>query len=303
MTEGNPFGAGDPREALRRLLVDPAASFAIGVPAASAEFLRAADEPWEVAGDGLGAATPRGAIRVAWRDNARPLAYETLSRHPGRWLHGLLFCLPAAAAHLGGRKALTELGPDGGAVRAEDRAALLFDLGVGARHVDFCVRTDDPALIARLRAHCGTPLDGWPAELMGALLAANPARVVTSALARIEVSAPIPRERTPLGPHTHLFPERLAANLTHDPKTPVPEDWRACLEVYPPHPAIGLEGETTAFDTARHEAFQALLRAWGDPAYLAAKARAEAGEEADARNPAAALAVEIAHRQARAGSP
>ena len=288
----------EPNAVLRALLADPAASFAIGVPAAVAEFMRAPGEAAdvsEVGEGGLAVATPRGAIRVSLSDHVRPLAYETPSRRPERWLQGLVFCLPAAQAGLAGRRVLSALGPDAEALAARDREAALFDLGVGARHIEFCVRTAEAELCALLRDHCGLTLTDWPADLAAAVFAANPQRVVRSRLGRIEVTGPIPSERTPLGPHTHLFPDKLPAGP--DPAIPLPAGWLPALQIYPPHPQFDLAGEPIPFDRTRHAAFQALLEAWGEPGFLAAKARAlaalRAGRDAADEGPA----WEVARRQ------
>ena len=146
----------------------------------------------------------------------------------------------------------------------------------------------------------------WPDDLVAALFTANPHRVVMSRLGRIEVTGPIPSERTPLAPHTHLFPEKLGEGVSHDPEIPLLAGWLPCLQLYPPHPQFDLAGDPIPFDAARHAAFQTLLQAWGDPGYLAAKARAEAalsasgeagdGEGSDER------AREVARRQRHAGS-
>ncbi|MDX1575202.1 MAG: hypothetical protein R3285_03345, partial [Kiloniellales bacterium] len=194
--------APEPNSVVRAQLEDPAASFAIGVPGAVAEFLRDPAEPFETGGDGLTVTTPRGGIRVSLPEGMRPLAAESPSRRTGHWLQSVAFCLPEAAARMGGRRVLTALGPDRAALRARDRAAELFDLGVGADPIDFCVRTGDPQLAGRLQSACGRALADWPADLTAALFAANPHRVVMSRLGRIEVTGPIPSERTPLGPHT-----------------------------------------------------------------------------------------------------
>lgn len=291
-----------PDDVLRSHLADAAASFAIGVPAAVAEFMRGPAEPAEAGADGLSIVTPRGGIRLIPRGDVRPLAVEWPSRRPGHWLQSVVFLLPEAAARMGGRRSLSALGPDAAALRTRDREAELFDLGVGAPHVDVCVRTRDPALVARLRAACGQAIADWPQDLTSALLAANPHRVVTSRLGRIEVTGPIPRERTPFGPHTHLFPDQLGTGLAHDPELPVPAGWLPCLQLYPPHPQADPAGDPIPFDRARHAAFQALLAAWGEPGYLAAKARAEAALEATGEVPAgegksAARAAEVARRQ------
>ena len=274
-------------EVLRRSLADPAGSFSIGVPAAVAEFMRDAEEPAEALADGLGVATARGAIRLTAREDVRLLAYEALSRRPERWLHGLVFCLPEAAARMEGSRVLRALGPDREAVQTGDREAQLFDLGVGAPQADFCVRTSVPALIELLRRNGGRPLAEWPGEVMAALKEANPQRVVRSRLGRIEVTQPIPGNRTPTGPHTHLFPHLLSdlssgpdRDRAYDPELPVPEGWLPCLQVYPPHPTIDLLGDDRPFDGARHAAFQDLLAAWAPPDYTREKARANAAFEA-----------------------
>jgi hypothetical protein len=47
---------------------------------------------------------------------------------------------------MSGRQVFTEIGADGGALRAEDRDGVLFDLGLGTLQVDACVRVGDPAV-------------------------------------------------------------------------------------------------------------------------------------------------------------
>ena len=288
----------EPSAVLRAQLADPAASFAIGVPGPVAEFLRDPAEAFELGAHSLSITTPRGGICVNLPEGVRPIAYEAPSRRPGRWLHGIAFCLPDAAARMGGRRCLTELGADTRALRAGDRAARLIDLGVGAAQIEFCLRTGEWELAERLRAACGRALADWPEGLTAALFAANPHRVVQSRLGRLEVTSPIPHERTPLGPHTHLFPDGLGEGAAvSDPGLPLPTGWLPCLQVYPPHPQADLAGEAIPFDEARHAAFQTLLRAWGDPDYLAAKDRAQAalGEGREIRNGDAA--AEVARRQ------
>ena len=59
---------------------------------------------------------------------------------------------------MNGRSTLTELGPDIGALKEEDRDAVLFDLGIGAPHCDICVRTSDSGILCSLRAVIGQPV-------------------------------------------------------------------------------------------------------------------------------------------------
>ena len=69
----------------------------------------------------------------------RPVAFETITTQG--WSQRVAFCLPEAESAMSRRAALTELGPDNEALRAQDRGAVLFDLGLGVLQVDCCIRT------------------------------------------------------------------------------------------------------------------------------------------------------------------
>ena len=163
---------------LREHLALPSSAFSIGSFGAIAEFHRRADEQVELLpdaerpGDPLGIVTARGALSVTLRPQARGIAYETLSRDGRRWQQGVVFCLPEAAGRGASRQVLTPLGPDREAIRAGDREALLFDMGLGARNIDFCVRSGDPDLVRLLERHAGESLltpfgPGAPGGLSG----------------------------------------------------------------------------------------------------------------------------------------
>ena len=154
---------------------------------------------------------------------------------------------------------------------SRDRHAVLFDLGLGALQVDCCVRIADPEIAAQLRAYCGHPVFGTSA--MGIILATNPHRVFLSRLGRVEVFQPIPPPdgKSPDGPHTHVLPGLLRHRRTHPATEPIPEGLVPCAHVYPPHPAKDGMGRSRPFDHARHDAFQAILRSYGDPKILALK--------------------------------
>jgi hypothetical protein len=168
---------------------------------------------------------------------------------------------------------LTELEADHEALRAEDRESVLFDLGLSALQADFCVRIGDRDTIARLRPHAGRSLfePGNPA--MGLMLAANPHRVFISRLGRIEVYQPIPPTsgKSPEGPHTHILPKLLNSGRTHPATEPIPDGWIPCAHLYPPHPARDGLGASLPFDATRHQSFQRMIEAYGDPATFAIK--------------------------------
>lgn len=145
------------RDALTELLNEPETGFAIGVLGAIGEFIR--DEGEQAQSTSLSHITARGGIALRLdRAEARLIAWEEPSSDPRLWPQAAALILPEGEAATGGNSAVTELGPDNQALREEDRAAELFDMGVGFAHLRACVRTADPALIRVLRESCGMPL-------------------------------------------------------------------------------------------------------------------------------------------------
>jgi hypothetical protein len=260
-------------------LARPASSWSIGTYGVLAEFARTADEPCD--GGPLQVVTARGAIRVAASDAVAALAYEVLSVQPALWHHGVLFTLPEAVARSPARGTITELGPDRDAIRGEDRAATLFDLGLGSPAFAFCARTADPALAATLRRAAGTPLLAAGRAVAGALVAASPHRVAFSRLARIEVYQPIAPEggATPTGPHTHLLPRLLRPRQSHSANIRLAAGAVPGLALYPAHPAKDEAGVPKRFSHGEHAAFQSVFGRFGDPEARAAKAAVVAAIE------------------------
>ena len=293
---------------LRRHLHDPSSSFSIGSFGAIAEFHRATEEPLVVDNtDRLTVATARGGLRIDFDDSVLPIAYETLSRREGRWQHGVVFCLPKDQARSHGRDRLTELGPDDEAVFEQDRAAVLFDMGLAARNVDFCVRTGDPALLAILRANEGRSLFDPANPAMGAILEASPHRIALSKLGRAEVYQAIGKDATPEGPHTHVLPKFLKSGRTHSANIPVPSSHLPCLSLYPANPLSDAMGRARPFNEEDFTAFEALLDLWGHADYRTEKERTieafyRKQEPADYRTPGTRLgrtALRVALRQLR----
>jgi hypothetical protein len=271
---------------LRELMADPGAQWSTGTFGAIAEFLRDPDEAASVdlADESLAAATSRGAVAVTTHPELRLVATESVSRNAGLWRHAIALCLPEASSAMSGRRAVTELGPDAGAVRGEDRDAILFDLGLGLPQTDACIRTSDPALLKALRASEAKALFEPGNGVLMDILHASPHRVFVSRVARVEVfqAIPPPNGKSPPGPHTHILPKLLRANRTHAATTPMPMGFVPCANVYPAHATFDTEGLPRAFDRARFEAFEELLATFGLPELVAAQCevvrRVTAGE-------------------------
>ena len=286
---------------------DPHASWSCGRFGAIAEFHRDADEPVEIeSGPAIAAATERGAIRIEVLPELRPVAYETISKCIESWGQGVVLCLPRDLALMSGRTVVTELGPDADAVRARDRGALLFDLGLGGSQAEICVRSADVDTIGLLRSACGRPLLEQP-QVAQRLPRLSPHRVFRCRLGRIEVyqAIPAPGGKSPEGPHTHVLPRLLANARNHAATVPVPEGWLAGMTLFPAHPLLRASGETTAFDAARYDAFQSLMKKYGDTALMAGKQAAfaastiaddEATKDESRRR---ALGLRIGERQLR----
>lgn len=259
---------------LARHLATASTGWSMGSFGAIAEFHQ---DPGEPARSGaLWRATARGGLRLDRLEGVTPVAYEITLAAPGRWGHGVALCLPEEAAARARRAVLTELGPDGGALRDEDRGAVLFDMGLDQPQVDFCIRTRDPDLLAVLRAAAGRPVLGPGNPAMGAILKAHPHRVALTALGRVEVFQKIGGPDTggvsPAGPHTHVLPHLLRAGRTHSANIALPEGLVPCAVFYPENPMAGPMGEARPFGRAAHDAFQDLVAAWATPEHREVKA-------------------------------
>ena len=279
-TRALPMEAPDGVALAQSMLGEPDAGWHAGTFGALAEFHHVDGDPDpEITLNDRGGTvvTARGAMCIALPDDARPIAYEGLSKRPDAWTHGIVFCLPVAGAEMGQRVRLTELGPDIDALRENDRKAVLFDMGLGARHADFCVRTADPSLMDVLRRHEGKSLLEPDNEAMAAIVAVSPHRVCVSRLGRVEVFQLIPSAakgmKSPIGPHTHVLPDLLRLNRTHSANTPIPDGWLPGMYLHPPHPVTDRIGDAKAFNLAHHACFQRLLEEYAPPAYVAEKQR------------------------------
>jgi hypothetical protein len=253
-------------------LGDIEAGWSVGTFGAIAEFTRDPDEPAELhrTCDTISVVTARGGLRIVPRPGLRPIATESPTTES--WSHRVALCLPHEACTMGGRKVLTEIGEDGGALRSRDRDGVLFDLGLGTLQIDACVRSSDPDVVAALRSCVGKSVFAPGNDAMRMILSANPHRVFVSRIGRAEVFQPIPPPggKSPDGPHTHVLPKLLTHCRTHAATEPLPEGWIPCAHLYPAHPLRDQLGQKRAFVRAHH-AFQALLGRYGVPELLALK--------------------------------
>jgi len=261
-------------ELLRREIANPGTQWSLGTFGAIAEFCRDEGEPVRLdhSGATVSATTSRGAIVLKADAATRAFASEGLTK--AGWSQRVSLCLPKDTCSMNGRTVLTEVGPDHDAPREEDRHSVLFDLGFGAPHADFCIRADG-SLASKLRSHAGREVFEAGNPAMGMILEAQPHRVFISRLGRIEVYQPIPPPsgKSPEGPHTHVLPRLLKNRRTHPATEPVPDGMVPCAHLYPPHPARDALGEARPFDATHHRAFQALLVACGDAEACAVKQR------------------------------
>lgn len=215
---------------------DATCGWSLGVFGAVAEFMRDADEATAIDRQlsRLELSTARGALRLDAHPALQVIVYETASRHAERRQPGVALCLPQDQAQLATRAVLTALGPDTLAIRPEDRAGEMFDLGLATPTLDALIRTTDTDLIAALRAAEGATLFART-DLLGQIGASGSHRVFLSALGRIEVFQPIPPSdgTSPEGPHTHLLPKLLAHKLGHAANLPIPDGLAVCLSIHP----------------------------------------------------------------------
>ena len=249
--------------------------WSVGTFGAIAEFTRDAEEmaALDRAADAISVMTARGGIRIEAHEALRPIASESLTAQS--WNQRVALCVPEETCAMNQRTVLSEIGPDHDALRAEDRGAILFDLGLGALQLDACVRSGDEAVVAALRRWVGQSLFAPGNGAMGVILAANPHRVFLSRVGRVEVYQPIPPPdgKSPDGPHTHVLPRLLRHKRTHAATEAVPAGWIPCAHFYPPHPMRDAFGHRRSFQSERHAAFQTILARYGDPQLVNIKQR------------------------------
>jgi hypothetical protein len=282
-------------ELLHHQFAEPETSWAIGTFGAIAEFHRDVDEP--VALSASGAVTARGGIDLCIDPAVRAVAWERPSSGDS-WTHGIALCLTTDASAMSRRTTITEIGPDAGALRDENRSEMLFDLGIGASHCDFYVRTADMALLRALRSAVGCSV--VHSGLLGEIAAMSPARVFASRLGRVEVCTPIPGAggKTPDGPHTHVLPDLLKLGRTHSATVPLPQGMIPCAEIFPASAVHDAHGRQKPFDSAKHETFQTLFAMYGDPTCIRAKRETIVAVRA-AKTPTDVLSYTRAQRLAR----
>lgn len=251
---------------LRHHLSQDAASWSVSTFGAVAEFLRLPAEPVQFDPGGLAAVTEAGGIRFeALTVPVQPVSFQ---RPVGAkaWTSALALCLRAEDAAGPARTVMTELGPDVTSLRAADRDAVLFDLGLGVAHLQACVRTADPECLAVLRAAQGRSLSETPA-LVAQLQRLSPHRVFSTRLARVEVYGPIPPAHgvSPDAPHTHLLPKLLARGRTHAATEPIPDGWVPGAHLYPAQAVRDVLGRPVPFVVAHDAAAQDLQKLYGRP--------------------------------------
>ncbi|WP_198243188.1 DUF6925 family protein [methane-oxidizing endosymbiont of Gigantopelta aegis] len=267
----------DIRTVLRKHLEKPASSFSIGCFGAIAEFHRIPSEPVDVTeyGHALQSITAQGAIQITLQLAITPIAYEGISKNAKYWQQGVVFCLPQAQARMSQRQHIAELGPDCEALQEKHQSAILFDLGLGAENIDFCIRTEDGALIDALRQCKGQSFFEINNELKDNILRLSPHRVILSRIGRIEVYQSIGLEKTPAGSHTHLLPKLLATGRTHSANIPVPDGYLPVLSLYPEHALGPATDDNRQMNTKLFDEFQWLLNKWGRRAYVEEKQRVQ----------------------------
>jgi predicted Fe-S protein YdhL (DUF1289 family) len=157
----------------------------IGGSDAVAKFACTAEREIEIknARDAVIARSAEAAFRLQINDKVRAFAFA----EDGPIVLGL----PNGRAAMPLCTALSALGPDGGAIDERRRHHSLFDLGFGRTSSRYCIRTDDAALAEILSAYAGRD---WPEvePIIGNQLESLRATCIAeTAVARIEVLAPI----------------------------------------------------------------------------------------------------------------
>jgi len=209
----------DPRALVRRHLAQESNGWSVGTWGAIGEFQYDLGEPQlTVDLESLSVQSARGALFVGNLDDIQVFA---LTNEAGRTSE-IAFCSARRGA---------------GRITVEPIDETIFDVGIGAPHIDMLVRArrDDEATLAALRAGTGHPLLAPDNPAGPAIAKSSPTRIFVSPLARLEVHQPIPPPggKSPEGPHSHLLPQFLKEGRIHRPGSPLPADLYCGLSLYP----------------------------------------------------------------------
>jgi hypothetical protein len=187
------------------------------------------------------------------------------------WSHRIAICLPSEASPMSRRRVVTELGPDDDALRPQDRAATLIDLGLEPTQVDICVRTADPGVLESLRAHLGRSIFESDGVALNAIRRMSLDWVIVSRAGRAEAYWPATAADEASGARVHVLSKLLGLRRTHATTEPIPAGLVPFAHCHPPHPGSDAHGRVRPFDHACHAAFQSMLHAFGDPQLNALK--------------------------------
>jgi hypothetical protein len=250
-------------------------SWSIGISGAIGEFMYDENEhvELEVGADEISVFTARGAISIKLGADIKCLAYEEMSSCTRSWSQNVVFCMPEEQAKSPKNSVLTDLGVDKESINTLSRSKKLFDLGLESEKIQFCIRTDDEEFLKILEENCGKSIFDKDNPVAAAVLEYSPARVVISAVGRIEIETRIPTtaSETQSGPHTHLLPALLKTN--RQATVDLPRGYTEVLSLYPEHPAFDKYGESRNFSKTAHEKFQDLLKLLGPEGYTREKSR------------------------------
>jgi predicted Fe-S protein YdhL (DUF1289 family) len=198
-----------------RSTLRPGFVWTAGIAGACAEFRIGGDEPVDVqeSGGALRVLTSRGGLGFRLGEQVRAFCFGAT---PDDGAVVLAVHRSKAPPFEGARP--FSLGPDREALREQDRAMALFDLGLGLRTAGIGFRAADRQAAARLEAAFGPGGDGDPGAA---------AQVVRHAIGRMEVFAGA-------RPEGHFSPTRLAGAADALPGIALPEGFVGCAVCRPP---------------------------------------------------------------------
>jgi len=185
--------------------------------------------------DSLTLTTPDLALRVRCPRGARLFERPATDEAPQEFvlaLHRAYVKSPSATV-------LTSLGPDTGALKADHRSHLLFDLGLGRLGLRPCLRTGDGALIRFLDTACGAPpmavLPALQSHLQAAKASINLDMIGIGPAGRLERPWSSAENATFVAAENDTLVSPLlagdAANRHAEARLGLPPDYLICLKV------------------------------------------------------------------------
>lgn len=208
-------------------------TWTMGVEGATAEFTALPGQEYFIQSDGeaISVQTKNGAMRLLIDASISAFDFDATGSSK---LRSVTLGKEKQDNIVAPNNVITCLGKDAGSL-SNDKAKILFDLGLGRHDFRFGVRVGCGSSLNALKGSIGKKFEECSPNLNHILIKDSPTRVVETEIGRIEVEGRIPEEYgvSPEGPHTHLRMNTLKMDSSLTTHSEIPSSFTPFATFYP----------------------------------------------------------------------